>query len=332
MFEEIEQAVNVLQLTRNKISDQMDISAVEALIEVFSIILGEESDDLNALDQNLVMSWTSNINKLNLEKMSSADKRQVLQLVLVGTLMEDRLQANYQITPDGIGMWVAYFVEQFKNTDSKELSLLDISIGSGNLSATIQQVVNSEIPIKVTGIDNDDTMLTLASGVNTILGLDWQLKLKDAVNFDFTEQYQIVVGDLPVGMYPKSVDSAYIVKAKDNNQLSYVHHLLIEKAVNVLKPGGTALLLVPENILETEQGSDLLRLLQSEEILLQAIMKFPHKLFKKGVVGKELIILQKHDGINRQAEPVLLAQIPEIGDELANKKFIEEVQNWKSEI
>ncbi|AEJ23020.1 class I SAM-dependent methyltransferase [Weissella koreensis] len=333
MFEKIEQAVNVLQLTRNEISDEMDISSIEALIEVFSMIVEHDHEDLNMLDQEMVTAWENNVNSLSLEKMNVTDRRQILQLVLVGTLMEDQLQANYQITPDAIGMWVAYFVDQFNNIENKSnLSILDLGVGSGNLSATIQQVVENGDQVKITGIDNDDTMLTLASGMNSILGYDWNLQLADAVDFNFTNKFNIVVGDLPVGMYPKQVEDGYNVKTKQDNDLTYVHHLLIEKALNTLVPGGTALLLVPENILETEQGPDLLRLFADDTVLLQAIIKFPQKLFKQGAVGKELMILQRRDESHTQAEPVLLAQIPEIGDSSSNKQFIGDFLDWKTKI
>lgn len=330
MFEKIEQAVNVLQLTRNEISEKIDVSAIEALIEIFSMIVEQNHENLDLLDQAVVINWEKSINSLALDKIDVADRRQILQLVLVGTLMEDQLQANYQITPDAIGMWVAYFVDQFKDTKVENISILDLGVGSGNLSATIQQVVEFDNQISITGVDNDDTMLTLASGMNAILGYDWTLNLADAVELDFSDQFNMVIGDLPVGLYPKQVGSDYVVK--NEQELTYVHHLLIEKTIKILKPGGTALLLVPENILETEQGSDLLRLLKTDVVLLQAIIKFPQKLFKQGAIGKELMILQKHDENHVQAEPVLLAQIPEIGNSSANKKFIEDFLNWKNRI
>lgn len=326
MFETIEKAVKQLQAAQNKLVETLDMAAIEALVIVFELMLGQDDDEwatLSATDQANILA---DIQAADFDGMTPELKRQVLQLLLVATMREDGLQANYQVTPDAIGMWVGFVVEQFV-TAGEPVKVTDLTVGSGNLLATVAQVLGQQKnEMTASGVENDDTMLTIASGMAALLGLDWQLTLADAVADQPAVNQDVVIADLPVGYYPSAVPTDFTTQADDG--LTYVHHLLIEQAIKALRPGGLAALIVPANLFESEQAANILKYLQGSDVFFQALLQFPEKLFTNEKAAKAILVLQRAEGDAVQATPVMLARTPELTNVAENKNFVSEITAW----
>ncbi|TVV38546.1 class I SAM-dependent methyltransferase [Weissella cibaria] len=326
MFETIEKAVKQLQAAQNKLVETLDMAAIEALVIVFELMLGQNDDEwatLSATDQANILA---DIQAADFDGMTPELKRQVLQLLLVATMREDGLQANYQVTPDAIGMWVGFVVEQFV-TAGEPVKVTDLTVGSGNLLATVAQVLGQQKnEMTASGVENDDTMLTIASGMAALLGLDWQLTLADAVADQPAVNQDVVIADLPVGYYPSAVPTDFTTQADDG--LTYVHHLLIEQAIKALRPGGLAALIVPANLFESEQAANILKYLQGSDVFFQALLQFPEKLFTNEKAAKAILVLQRAGGDAVQATPVMLARTPELTNVAENKNFVSEITAW----
>lgn len=326
MFETIEKAVKQLQAAQNKLVETLDMAAIEALVIVFELMLGQDDDEwatLSATDQANILA---DIQAADFDGMTPELKRQVLQLLLVATMREDGLQTNYQVTPDAIGMWVGFVVEQFV-TAGEPVKVTDLTVGSGNLLATVAQVLGQQKnEMTASGVENDDTMLTIASGMAALLGLDWQLTLADAVADQPAVNQDVVIADLPVGYYPSAVPTDFTTQADDG--LTYVHHLLIEQAIKALRPGGLAALIVPANLFESEQAANILKYLQGSDVFFQALLQFPEKLFTNEKAAKAILVLQRAGGDAVQATPVMLARTPELTNVAENKNFVSEITAW----
>lgn len=326
MFETIEKAVKQLQAAQNKLVETLDMAAIEALVIVFELMLGQDDDEwatLSATDQANILA---DIQAADFDGMTPELKRQVQQLLLVATMREDGLQANYQVTPDAIGMWVGFVVEQFV-TAGEPVKVTDLTVGSGNLLATVAQVLGQQKnEMTASGVENDDTMLTIASGMAALLGLDWQLTLADAVADQPAVNQDVVIADLPVGYYPSAVPTDFTTQADDG--LTYVHHLLIEQAIKALRPGGLAALIVPANLFESEQAANILKYLQGSDVFFQALLQFPEKLFTNEKAAKAILVLQRAGGDAVQATPVMLARTPELTNVAENKNFVSEITAW----
>lgn len=326
MFETIEKAVKQLQAAQNKLVETLDMAAIEALVIVFELMLGQDDDEwatLSATDQANILA---DIQAADFDGMPPELKRQVLQLLLVATMREDGLQANYQVTPDAIGMWVGFVVEQFV-TAGEPVKVTDLTVGSGNLLATVAQVLGQQKnEMTASGVENDDTMLTIASGMAALLGLDWQLTLADAVADQPAVNQDVVIADLPVGYYPSAVPTDFTTQADEG--LTYVHHLLIEQAIKALRPGGLAALIVPANLFESEQAANILKYLQGSDVFFQALLQFPEKLFTNEKAAKAILVLQRAGGDAVQATPVMLARTPELTNVAENKNFVSEITAW----
>jgi site-specific DNA-methyltransferase (adenine-specific) len=326
MFETIEKAVKQLQAAQNKLVETLDMAAIEALVIVFELMLGQDDDEWATLSATDQASILADIQAADFDGMTPELKRQVLQLLLVATMREDGLQANYQVTPDAIGMWVGFVVEQFV-TAGEPVKVTDLTVGSGNLLATVAQVLGQQKnEMTASGVENDDTMLTIASGMAALLGLDWQLTLADAVADQPAVNQDVVIADLPVGYYPSAVPTDFTTQADDG--LTYVHHLLIEQAIKALRPGGLAALIVPANLFESEQAANILKYLQGSDVFFQALLQFPEKLFTNEKAAKAILVLQRAGGDAVQATPVMLARTPELTNVAENKNFVSEITAW----
>lgn len=75
-----------------------------------------------------------------LEQATLADRRKAFQFAYLSLLQEQDIQANHQITPDSIGLILGFLVQQFTQ-DKKELNIVDLTSGSGHLSATVHEVL-----------------------------------------------------------------------------------------------------------------------------------------------------------------------------------------------
>lgn len=326
MFETIEKAVKQLQAAQNKLVETLDMAAIEALVIVFELMLGQDDDEWATLSATDQASILADIQAADFDGMTPELKRQVLQLLLVATMREDGLQANYQVTPDAIGMWVGFVIEQFV-AEGEPVKVTDLTVGSGNLLATVAQVLGQQKnEMSASGVENDDTMLTIASGMAALLGLDWQLTLADAVATQPAVNQDVVVADLPVGYYPSAVPTDFTTQADEG--MTYVHHLLIEQAIKALCPGGLAALIVPANLFESEQAANILKYLQGSDVFFQALLQFPEKLFTNEKAAKAILVLQRAGGDAVQATPVMLARTPELTNVAENKNFVSEITAW----
>ncbi|MFL4499306.1 class I SAM-dependent methyltransferase [Weissella sp. MSCH1] len=326
MFETIEKAVKQLQAAQNKLVETLDMAAIEALVIVFELMLGQDDDEWTTLSATDQANILADIQAADFDGMTPELKRQVLQLLLVATMREDGLQANYQVTPDAIGMWVGFVVEQFVAAGAP-VKVTDLTVGSGNLLATVAQVLGQQKnEMTASGVENDDTMLTIASGMAALLGLDWQLTLADAVADQPTVNQDVVIADLPVGYYPSTVPTDLTTQADEG--MTYVHHLLIEQAIKALRPGGLAALIVPANLFESEQAANILKYLQGPDVFFQALLQFPEKLFTNEKAAKAILVLQRAGGDAVQATPVMLARTPELTNVAENKNFVSEITAW----
>lgn len=326
MFETIEKAVKQLQAAQNKLVETLDMAAIEALVIVFELMLGQDDDEWATLSATDQASILADIQAADFDGMTPELKRQVLQLLLVATMREDGLQANYQVTPDAIGMWVGFVVEQFV-AEGAPVKVTDLTVGSGNLLATVAQVLGQQKnEMTASGVENDDTMLTIASGMAALLGLDWQLTLADAVADQPAVNQDVVIADLPVGYYPSTVPTDSTTQADEG--MTYVHHLLIEQAIKALRPGGLAALIVPANLFESEQAANILKYLQGPDVFFQALLQFPEKLFTNEKAAKAILVLQRAGGDAVQATPVMLARTPELTNVAENKNFVSEITAW----
>ncbi|MBO0476514.1 class I SAM-dependent methyltransferase [Vagococcus sp. DIV0080] len=259
--------------------------------------------------------------------LNQEDKRKITQLVLLKGSMEEAVQANHQLTPDGIGFLFVYILEQLAKKDNP-LSLLDLSVGTGNLLYTVMSNLNlANITNKGFGVDLDDTLLSVAAVNKEWLDLEVELFHQDSLDSLLIDPVDFTLSDLPIGYYAFDEKVAdFKVSAKDEH--SYAHHVLMEKAMKHVKEDGFGLFLVPSNLLETPQAPLLTGWIK-EEVYLQAVLQLPESLFSQKGLGKSILIVQNRGGESKQVKEVLLAELPSLKDNQSVLNFINEFREWR---
>ena len=235
-------------------------------------------------------------------ELEQEDWRKLTQLILLKGSKTESLQPNHQLTPDSIGFLFVFLIEQLTLKKNQPLEILDITVGMGNLLLTV--LINlqaADYSVKGIGVDNDETLLAIAASN---------------------------IGDLPVGYYPNDQQAEKFATHSEKEH-SYAHHLLMEQAMNYVKPEGFGLFLVPSNFLETEQGPLLQKWLK-DEVLLQGIIQLPDELFKSEHSRKSILLLQKKGETAEQAEKVLLVHLPSLKDPKQVTEFFKKFEDWKS--
>jgi site-specific DNA-methyltransferase (adenine-specific) len=264
---------------------------------------------------------------LNIGQQSNEDIRRMLQLSLLKVLHQDAIQANHQLTPDSLGVIIAYLLERVAQPKEK-VTILDPVVGTGNLLTTVMNHLHQVTgePVEGYGVDNDDSMLAVASVSAALQKLDVTLYHQDAVEPLTVPQVQMAVADLPIGYYPLDKNTKnYRTRAKKGH--SYAHHLLIEQTINYLVPGGWAVFLVPANMFQTKETAGFVKWIQSVAHM-QGLLNLPTDLFHNKAAEKSLLLLQKQGGGSRQTGKVLLGTFPTFNKQDDFRRFIGMIDQW----
>ncbi|GMA69464.1 DNA methyltransferase [Leuconostoc litchii] len=318
--EKIAQYYDALISATSALAKDANISFTDALIEVIEDInsqhvhreLDKPSIDITKEIQSVVdLDWSSS---------SSSDKRKVLQLAILKANREDKTPINYQITPDGIGYLMADFISQTASLQNDDM-IIDMTIGSGNLLWTIDEMI--DVQLKRIGIDNDETQLAIVAAADEFINNDeTTLYQEDVVGIKDGPKAKAVIADLPIGYYPLQPDDSFTTK--NNEDKSFVHHLMIEKALDFVANDGWVYLLVPANVLNGPEAKQLLKFVTSQA-QLKAFLQLPNNFFKDSSSAKAILVLKKQANKNKE---VLMGQYPSLKDIKALQVFLQEIKAW----
>lgn len=301
-------------------------------LEAFIENLENQLDGYTVAPNHLYQRET--INQLNTVYQSISTKgfedqakKEAAELALVKGMREDHLQANHQLTPNSISLFLSYLIELMVE-DKSHLHILDLALGTGNLLSTIYYFIEKDNrEIHLYGIDNDELLIAVASSYFAFQNVAIELLHGDALDNLLIEPMDLIIGDLPVGYYPID-EKAQQFNASFAEGHSYTHFLLIEQALNYLKEGGFGFFLVPSNTFEIDSGKILLKTIQ-EKGHLQGLVHLPKELFQQEKARKSILMIQKQGEEVQQASEVLLAQAPMFDDQEKFEEFLGQISQWK---
>lgn len=259
-----------------------------------------------------------------LEQATLADRRKAFQFAYLSLLQEQDIQANHQITPDSIGLILGFLVQQFTQ-DKKELNIVDLTSGSGHLSATVHEVLTEQTLMHHL-VEVDPVLSRVSVHLANFLEIPFDVYPQDAILPLPFEEADVVIGDLPVGYYPVD-DRSHEMKLGFEEGHSYAHFLLIEQAIEALRGAGFAFLIVPSNIFEGEHVKQLEKFIATDTEM-QAFLNLPKTLFKTEQSRKSILILQKKEREVTHAVEVLLANIPDFKSPQQFQGFLKELSEW----
>lgn len=322
------------------IAADMSMSYLEALHETLqNIVLGEVQQFNQEPSDQAVQTLKKIYSKEQWEKIPQKEKQELLQLLYLEGERQDQLPTNYQVTPSAIGILVGFFVTRLitaSMSDShKRYNILDPTFGTGNLwRFTLEALGNYGLEVTGQGMDNDDLMLAIGEQSNAWLGFDPTLFLGDALQDSLLEPADFVISDLPIGYYPLDEVAQNYKSAKLKNKEAphaLAHYLLIEQSLRLLKENGWGIFIIPRQMMMTEEASPFIEMIQGYGYL-QAFLTLPQEMFRQQRYQKAILILQKAGDNAKQAQNVLIGDIPDLKDRKQMKQFSMSFSNWTREL
>lgn len=311
---------------------ELNIAYLEALIHSAENIIddGRVYNKEGLLSEEVVQDLKEIYADIEFADYKVETIRKAMQLALLKGMKEDYVQANHQMTPDSLGNLIAYLIEIIVEPED-HIHLADLSVGTANLLLTVHHFMNqsSKRTIKLSGIDNDELMLSIASTNSAIQRTKIHLQYQDALSNILLEPVDIIVSDLPVGYYPLEERAAkYETHFSEENQKSYSHYLLIEQSINYLKESGYGFFLLPTNLFNDENVKVLVNYLNNVGYI-QAIIELPEEIFANEESRKSVLIIQKKGKTAKQVDEILLTKAPDFKNFEAMKLFLGEINEWK---
>lgn len=328
-IEKIEQTFTSLKEAVALLQKELQVSYLDALIETGDNLLAKEVHVEDGLPTAEIKTRLEELYaNAQLAGLTTEQRRQVMQLLLLQAYKQEKIQANHQMTPDTIGFLVEYLLEKVL-PKKQGLALLDLTVGTGNLLTAILSKLNQNgwPKIQAYGVDNDDTLITLASMATQIEQISVDLFHQDALDGLLLPKVDVVVSDLPVGYYPLD-ERVTQFKTRAKKGHSYVHHLLIEQAVNQLKSAGFGIFVVPKGLFESPEAKGLLDYIQANAYL-QGMLNLPQDLFASKRGQKAILLLQKHGTGAKQAKQILLGDFPSFKQKEQFQAFLGQIDYWE---
>ena len=141
-IEKIEQTFTSLKEAVALLQKELQVSYLDALIETGDNLLAKEVHVEDGLPTAEVKTRLEELYaNAQLAGLTTEQRRQVMQLLLLQAYKQEKIQANHQMTPDTIGFLVEYLLEKVL-PKKQGLALLDLTVGTGNLLTAILSKLN----------------------------------------------------------------------------------------------------------------------------------------------------------------------------------------------
>ena len=310
-FEKIETAYELILENIQLIENELKTHIYDALIEQNSFYLGAEGASEEVAANN---------EKLRQLALTKEEWRRAFQFIFIKAGQTEQLQANHQFTPDAIGFILLFLIENL--TDSDKIDLLEIGSGTGNLAQTFLN--NSSKELNYLGIEVDDLLIDLSASIAEVMDSDARFIQEDAVRPQILQESDVIISDLPVGVYPND-DIAKRYKVASSDEHTYAHHLLMEQSLKYLKKDGIAVFLAPVSLLTSKQ-SDLLKQWLKDYADIIAVITLPESIFGNAANAKSIFVLKKQAA---QTPETFVYPLSDLQSRETLTDFIGKFQKWK---
>lgn len=302
---------------------ELDVTYLEALVET-----GDNLFEGAILQEELSESAIERLNReystFNEETYKGEEIRKAFQLAILKG-MKEGVQANHEMTPDAVGMFMSYLFHKFMQGQN-EITVLDPAIGTGNLMTTVFNSAKEGLTMSGFGVEVDEVLIKLALVNANLQKHAIEFFHQDGLAPLYIDPVDAVVSDLPVGYYPNEIGaSEYKLKADEG--MSYAHHLFIEQSVKHTKEGGYLFFLVPNFIFESDQAPKLHAFIK-ETCFIQGLLQLPVSMFKNEKNAKSIFVLQKKGANVTMPKQALLVDLPKFSNMKAMEDIMDQLNTW----
>lgn len=323
MSQAVETLFSIFDSSTVVLRKELDVTYLEALVET-----GDNLFEGAILQEELSESTIERLNReystFNEETYKGEEIRKAFQLAILKG-MKEGVQANHEMTPDAVGMFMSYLFHKFMQ-GQKEITVLDPAIGTGNLMTTLFNSAKEELTMSGFGVEVDEVLIKLALVNANLQKHAIEFFHQDGLAPLYIDPVDAVVSDLPIGYYPNEiVASEYTLKA--NEGMSYAHHLFIEQSVKHTKEGGYLFFLVPNFIFESDQAPKLHAFIK-ETCFIQGLLQLPVSMFKNEKNAKSIFVLQKKGQGVTMLKQALLVELPKFSNMKAMENIMDQLNTW----
>ncbi|WP_409297230.1 class I SAM-dependent methyltransferase [Peribacillus sp. SCS-26] len=318
----VEKLFSIFNETAGVLQEELSCTYLEALAETGeNMFHGDVVQD--ELSEVTLKRLRKQYDSVPLATFSHEEIRNAYQLAILKG-MQENVQPNHQMTPDAVGMFMAYIIDKYMRGRTG-FTLLDPVVGTGNLLFTILNHFRGRAGSSY-GVDIDDLLVRLAYVGANLQEQPVQLFNQDSLEPLLIDPVDVVVCDLPVGYYPNDARaSEFELKADEGH--SYAHHLLIEKSMDHVKDGGFLFLVIPNSLFETAEAPKLNAFVK-EKAFIQGLIQLPQSMFKTKAAGKSIFILQKKGEGVTQPKNALLVDLPRFSNAAAMQDIMKKIEDW----
>lgn len=302
---------------------ELDVTYLEALVET-----GDNLFEGAILQEELSEAAIERLNReystFNEETYKGEEIRKAFQLAILKG-MKEGVQANHEMTPDAVGMFMSYLFHKFMQGQN-EITVLDPAIGTGNLMTTVFNSAKEGLTMSGFGVEVDEVLIKLALVNANLQKHAIEFFHQDGLAPLYIDPVDAVVSDLPIGYYPNEIGaSEYKLKADEG--MSYAHHLFIEQSVKHTKEGGYLFFLVPNFIFESDQAPKLHAFIK-ETCFIQGLLQLPVSMFKNEKNAKSIFVLQKKGPSVTMPKQALLVELPKFSNMKAMENIMDQLNTW----
>ncbi|ATI49806.1 class I SAM-dependent methyltransferase [Bacillus cereus] len=302
---------------------ELDVTYLEALVET-----GDNLFEGAILQEELSESAIERLNReystFNEETYKGEEIRKAFQLAILKG-MKEGVQANHEMTPDAVGLFMSYLFHKFMQGQN-EIAVLDPAIGTGNLMTTVFNSAKEGLAMSGFGVEVDEVLIKLALVNANLQKHAIEFFHQDGLAPLYIDPVDAVISDLPIGYYPNEIGaSEYKLKADEG--MSYAHHLFIEQSVKHTKEGGYLFFLVPNFIFESDQAPKLHAFIK-ETCFIQGLLQLPVSMFKNEKNAKSIFVLQKKGPSVTMPKQALLVELPKFSNMKAMEDIMDQLNTW----
>ncbi|HDR7716736.1 class I SAM-dependent methyltransferase [Bacillus albus] len=323
MSQTVETLFSIFDSSAVVLRKELDVTYLEALVET-----GDNLFEGAILQEELSESAIERLNReystFNEETYKGEEIRKAFQLAILKG-MKEGVQANHEMTPDAVGMFMSYLFHKFMQGQN-EITVLDPAIGTGNLMTTVFNSAKEELTMSGFGVEVDEVLIKLALVNANLQKHAIEFFHQDGLAPLYIDPVDAVVSDLPIGYYPNEIGaSEYKLKADEG--MSYAHHLFIEQSVKHTKEGGYLFFLVPNFIFESDQAPKLHAFIK-ETCFIQGLLQLPVSMFKNEKNAKSIFVLQKKGSSVTMPKQALLVELPKFSNMKAMEDIMDQLNTW----
>ncbi|MEW4214255.1 class I SAM-dependent methyltransferase [Bacillus thuringiensis] len=323
MSQTVETLFSIFDSSAVVLRKELDVTYLEALVET-----GDNLFEGAILQEELSESAIERLNReystFNEETYKGEEIRKAFQLTILKG-MKEGVQANHEMTPDAVGMFMSYLFHKFMQGQN-EITVLDPAIGTGNLMTTVFNSAKEGLTMSGFGVEVDEVLIKLALVNANLQKHAIEFFHQDGLAPLYIDPVDAVVSDLPVGYYPNEIGaSEYKLKADEG--MSYAHHLFIEQSVKHTKEGGYLFFLVPNFIFESDQAPKLHAFIK-ETCFIQGLLQLPVSMFKNEKNAKSIFVLQKKGANVTMPKQALLVELPKFSNMKAMEDIMDQLNTW----